>query len=212
MVAAALVLHVRGDEDRVPASRPLCEFPTTIGIRNSVDIAIGADALEILGKGDFLNRNYLPPSSGDAAGAKASVAAAPVGLFIAYFPTQRTGQSIHSPQNCLPGAGWIFQSSGETELRDAAGKKVRVSEYLISDGISTQEVLYWYRMQGRSIAGDYTAKLFTLADSIRYGRTDAALVRIITPIEPGEERADARARAVGFAEQVAQLLSAYVPD
>jgi len=87
-----------------------------------------------------------------------------------------------------------------------------VKEYLISDGISSQEVLDWYQMHGRIIAGDYAAKLFTLADSIRYGRTDAALIRIITPVEPGEERLHARARAVRFAEQLAPLLPAYVPD
>jgi EpsI family protein len=137
---------------------------------------------------------------------------APIGLFIGYFPTQRTGQSIHSPQNCLPGAGWSFESSWMTSLTNSAGKKYQVKEYLISDGISSQEVLYWYQMHGRIIAGDYAAKLFTLADSIRYGRTDAALIRIITPVEPGEERLHARARAVRFAEQLAPLLPAYVPD
>jgi EpsI family protein len=214
MAATSLALHQRGDADRVPPSRPLHEFPMTIGGRTAVDVAINADALELLGKGDFLNRNYLPTAQGVGGDvdAKPGVAAAPIGLFMAYFATQRTGQSIHSPQNCLPGAGWSFQATGETELRGATGEKIRVGEYLITDGISTQEVLYWYQMQGQSIAGDYTAKLYTLADSIRYGRTDAALVRIITPIETGEERADARARAVGFAEQIEPLLSAYVPD
>jgi EpsI family protein len=138
-------------------------------------------------------------------------------LFIGYFATQRTGQSIHSPQNCLPGAGWTFQESGVAELigpagKDGAGKKVRVGEYLIVNGGSTQEVLYWYQMHGRSIAGDYAAKLYTLADSIRYGRTDAALVRIITPVVAGEQRAEAHARAVAFAEQILPLLPEYVPN
>lgn len=212
--ATALALHLRGDVDRVLPSRPLSELPMTIGTRTAVDIAMDADVLQVLGKGDFLNRLYLPQPQPTGAAPTSDVAGArtPIWLFIGYFPTQRTGQSIHSPQNCLPGAGWSFESSGVTQLTDAADKKYTVGEYLIANGSSTQEVLYWYQLHGRSIAGDYAAKLYTLADSVRYGRTDAALVRVITPVEPGEERQQAHARAVGFAEQIAPLLPAYVPN
>ncbi len=207
--STALLLHLRGDVDRVPPSRPLSEFPMTVGARAATDIAIDPDALQILGKGEFLNREYRPQPIAAAGNAGDRAA---IGLYIAYFPTQRSGQSIHSPQNCLPGAGWSFESSGVAELTDAAGKKYTVGDYLVTDGSSTDEALYWYQLHGRSIAGDYAAKLYTLADSIRYGRTDEALVRVITPLEPGEDRAEARARAIGFAEQIAPLLPAYVPN
>lgn len=209
MSFTALVLHVRGDVDRVPPSRPLTELPETIGTRTATDIALDPEVLEVLGKGFFLNRMYLPPANPPAADISDR---APIGLFIGYFPTQRTGQSIHSPQNCLPGAGWAFQSSGITQLHDPAGKTYNVGEYIITNGNSTQEVLYWYQMHGRSIAGDYQAKLYTLADSIRYGRTDAALVRIITPVYPGEDSFKAHNRVVQFADQIVPLLPAYVPN
>jgi EpsI family protein len=208
-----LVLHVRGDVDRVPPSRPLHEFPAIIGTRMATDISMDSETLQILGKGDFLNRLYQPqPATPGVALPEDPDAHASIGLFIGYFPTQRTGQSIHSPQNCLPGAGWTFESSWITSLTNAAGQKYQVKEYLITDGTSTQEVLYWYQMHGRVIAGDYAAKLYTLADSIRYGRTDAALIRIITPVEPEEDRLHSRARAILFAEQIAPLLPAYVPN
>jgi EpsI family protein len=226
LAATALLLYVRGDVDRVLPSRPLHELPMSFGARTGIDVAINPDALQILGKGDFLNRMYSAPPDLPAplAGLPSLQSAsqmpgdsAPIGLFIGYFATQRTGQSIHSPQNCLPGAGWTFLESGVTELNgsvgnDGVGRKIRVGEYLIGNGNSTQEVLYWYQMHGRSIAGDYAAKLYTLADSIRYGRTDAALVRIITPIVPGEQRAEAHARAVAFAEQIVSQLPEYVPN
>jgi EpsI family protein len=209
MSAAALLLHVRGDSDRVPPSRPLNELPMTIGARTATDYVIDAGQLEILGKGYFLNRIYnaelngRPVNSGELA---------PVGLYIGYFPTQRTGQSIHSPQNCLPGAGWTFQAEGVTDLTSPTGKKYSVGEYLITNGNSTQEVLYWYQMQGRTIANDYKAKLYTLAESIRYSRTDAALVRVMTQVNPGEDQIDAHRRAVAFADQIVPLLPAYIPD
>jgi EpsI family protein len=208
MCATAVLLRVRGDVDRVPPSRPLSELPMTIGPRTAVDISIDPAVLEVLGKGYFLNREY-----GVERGAPVSASdRAPIGLFIGYFPTQRTGQSIHSPQNCLPGAGWIFQTEGVTDLTGPTGEKYSVGEYLISNGRSTQEVLYWYQMHGRSIANDYKAKLYTLADSIRYSRTDAALIRVITMVNPGEDQMEAHRRAVGFAEQIIPLLPAYIPN
>lgn len=210
MTFTALVLHLRGDVDRVLPSRPLSELPMTIGSRTAVDVEIPPEQLEILGKGDFLNRDYLP--SPVASSSEGHGNAGDIGLYIAYFPTQRTGQAIHSPQNCLPGAGWTFQTSRVAEFADASGKKYQVGDYIITNGSETDEALYWYQLHGRSIPSDYLAKLDTLADSIRYGRTDEALIRIITPVLAGEDPAEAHDRAIHFAEQIAPMLPAYVPN
>ena len=88
----------------------------------------------------------------------------------------------------------------------------RVGDYVISDGRSKQEVLYWYQTHGSSIASDYVAKLHMLADSIRLGRTDAALVRVITPIGASEGQAQAHDRLINFAKLVTPSLPAYVPN
>ena len=181
----------------------------TIGDRTAVDIPIDDETLQILGKGDFLNRVYVVPRE---AAITNPMDRAEIGLYIAYFPTQRSGQSIHSPQNCLPGAGWTFQEKGITTFTDQAGKEYRVGEYLITNGNVTEEALYWYQLHGESIASDYKAKLYTLADSIRYSRTDEALVRIMTTVLPGEARTEARNRVIGFAKQISPLLPTYVPN
>ena len=210
MLLALATLYRRGDVDRVPASLPLSRFPETVGGWTGIDLPIDQETLDVLGQGDFLNRTYRPPAT--VAGPRDPDASGPVGLFIGYFATQRTGQSIHSPQHCLPGAGWSFESSGVTELTGADGKTSRVGDYLITDGTNKAEVLYWYQAHGRAIANDYTAKFYMLTDSIRYNRSDAALVRVVVPIRKGETRADAHGRAVKFAEQMTPLLPAYIPD
>ena len=204
LAATVGLTQMRGDTDRVPPSRPLAEMPQDIGPWHGRDLSIAPETLEVLGKGIFLNRSYQPSN---ASGAQAI----PVGLFIGYFPTQRSGQSIHSPQNCLPGSGWTFDSSGTTEWTDATGK-YRVGEYLISNGMDRQEVFYWYRTHGQNIANDYVAKLHMLADSVLYNRTDAALIRVITPVVRGESQADARKRALEFTQTFVPLLPAYIPD
>ena len=174
MLLARGLIFVRGDVDTVPSSVPLTEFPSTVGQWTGKEIPLDPAILEILGKGSFLNRTYspgeAPSSSSDTPG--------PIGLFIGYFPTQRTGQAIHSPQNCLPGSGWTFDSKGITDLTASDGSIHHIGEYIISNGKTREEVLYWYRSHGRDIASDYTAKMYTLLDSIRFNRTDAALVRV----------------------------------
>lgn len=198
------VLHERGDHDHVPPSVPLSQFPVTIGQWTGTDMPIADETLQVLGKGDFLSREYRAPH---AAGGPQDV-----GFFIGYFPTQRSGQSIHSPQNCLPGSGWTFVSSGTLDLSPAHDGSDVVGDYLISDGVHQAEVLYWYQTEGRVIASDYRAKMYMLLDSIRYGRTDAALVRVTTMVRDKESREQAQQRSIGFARQIAPILPAYIPN
>ena len=222
MAATASMIYLRRAVDDVPSSVPLELLPHQIDNRSAVDITIPEVTLQLLGKGRFLNRVYSSRGNADAGTAAANATAAstaaaqdaavPVSLFIGYFPTQRTGQSIHSPQNCLPGAGWTFETEKTILLPGAGGRKYQVGEYVITDGTQKQEVLYWYRAHGRSIASDYRAKLYMLLDAIRYNRTDGALIRVITPLVPGEPEGAAHARATTFASQVAAMLPAYIPD
>ena len=51
-----------------------------------------------------------------------------------------------------------------------------------------------------------------LADSIRLGRTDAALVRVITPVGANEAPDQAHQRLVNFAKLVTPSLPAYIPN
>ena len=221
LVVTAFILYHRGDTDNVPPSDPLSLMPQTIDGMTSRDFPLDEETLAVLGKGDFLNREYYSPTpsllpasiSGQPAAPQTS-ASMPIGLFIGYFASQRTGQSIHSPQHCLPGAGWTFEpnESHYTDLMADNGKKFRVGEYVITNGETRQFVLYWYQAHGRSIANEYVAHAYMIADAIRYNRTDGSLVRVITPIRGGEPTADARARVVRFTAQMAPLLPRFIPD
>ncbi len=216
LIATALILHSRGDTDSVPPSTPLALMPETIGPWTGHDLPLDDDVLTVLGKGDFLNRIYINQSSiGPMPVSQSpvrSIAAPPISLFIGYFATQRTGQSIHSPQNCLPGAGWVFESQRYSTLQDANGKNHKVGEYLITNSDSKQFVIYWYQAHGRSIPNEYIARAYMVADAIRMNRTDGALVRVITQVAPNESVADARLRAVHFTSLMTPLLPQFIPD
>jgi EpsI family protein len=137
-----------------------------------------------------------------------------VSLFIGYFASQRTGQTMHSPQNCLPGAGWTFDSnmSKYTTIQDVNGKNFNVGEYVITNGDIKQFVIYWYQAHGRSIPNEYVAKGYMVTDAIRMNRTDGALIRVITQVLPSESLESAKARAVLFTQQMAPSLPRFIPN
>jgi EpsI family protein len=206
LASTIFVLQSRGDVDTVPPSEPLSLMPRTFGLWTAQDIPLTEDTLEVLGKGDFLNRIY---SARPVAG---SPAVPPVSLFIGYFASQRTGQTMHSPQNCLPGAGWNFESKKYTTIQDITGKNFNVGEYIISNGDTKQFVIYWYQAHGRSVPNEYAAKGYMVTDAIRMNRTDGALVRVITQVMPSESMEAAEARAVQFTQQMAPNLPRFVPN
>ena len=198
------VLYARPDVDKVPKSEPVADMPEQIGSWQGKDLPIDQAVLDILGKGDFLNRVYTSDLSN-------SSSAPVIGLFIGYFPTQRTGQTIHSPQHCLPGAGWTFESSAYADLKAQNEQDFRGGEYVITNGEQKQFVLYWYQAHGRSVANEYASKFYLIADAMRMNRTDGALVRVITPISTNETVESARQRAVGFTSLMAPQLHRFIP-
>jgi len=201
LAGTALFLHLRTAIDRNPSSAPLSQLPVNLAGWTGVDQEIDPETLNVLGTGDFLSRIYTQTASTE-----------PISLFIGYFPTQRTGQTIHSPKHCLPGSGWVFESSSSEDLVDASGKQNRVGEYIIANGASKQFVIYWYQAHGRTVANEYMSKIYMVTDAMRMNRTDGALVRVITPISPNEDVSVARKRAEEFAMRLAPLLPRYIPN
>jgi len=201
LAATAILLQARESFEVIPASESLSAVPIAIAGRTGSDVPIDQETLDVLGAGDFLSRIYSQGRQSP-----------PVGLFIGYFRSQRTGVTIHSPKHCLPSAGWSFESSQYTNLDDVNGKPHRVGEYIITNGDIRQFVIYWYQAHGRSVANEYMAKMYMVADAMRLNRTDGALVRVITPIEPREGTAAAKARAESFTAQLAPMLPRFIPD
>jgi EpsI family protein len=102
-------------------------------------------------------------------------------VYVGYYQRQATGRSIHSPRNCLPGAGWQTVESGKATV-DVAGQPVTVNRYLLANGKDQAMVYYWYQGRGRVAHSEYTVKWDLLRDAIVHGRSEEALVRIVVPI------------------------------
>jgi EpsI family protein len=159
-----------GSVEALVPREPLSELPFTVGDWQGHDEpALADDVLGQLGVDDYVNRQYLRQGS------------VPVGLYVGYYASQRHGDTIHSPQNCLPGAGWRPVETTIADLQDG-DRTVRVNQFVIQKGLDKQLVFYWYQGRGRVIANEYRNKALLMMDAARIHRTNGGLVRMITPV------------------------------
>jgi EpsI family protein len=138
----------------------------------------------------------------------------PVNLYVAYYLSQRKGQSAHSPQSCLPGGGWEISSFMRLDLPVSSGvvRPLHVNRALIQKDNQKQIVLYWFKQRDRIISNEYLVKLFLLWDGVSRGRTDGALVRIASLVGPGETEDIVDQRLLRFISTIEPELNRYVPD
>jgi EpsI family protein len=107
-------------------------------------------------------------------------------VYIGYYESQATGKTIHSPRNCLPGAGWQTVESGTRQLTLNSAAVV-VNRYILANGQAQALVYYWYQGRGRVAHSEYKVKWDLLRDAATLGRTEEALVRVMVPIPPSRE-------------------------
>jgi EpsI family protein len=201
LAATAIFLQARGHNETLPGREPLASLPYQLGDWTGTDVPMQQDVLEILGPGDFLQRYYE----------NTSVSQPFVDLFLAYFPSQRAGDTIHSPKHCLPGSGWLPTDSGRVSISFSGRAPFEANRYVIAKGDDRQLVLYWYWAHDRALASEYWAKFYLVTDSIRLNRSDGSLVRVITPLPPGEAVEAAQQRLLSFAGNVVPRLDRYIP-
>jgi EpsI family protein len=113
-------------------------------------------------------------------------------IFVAWFQSQRAGTSQpHSPQVCLPAAGWVPESTGTIDIATSAGT-ITVNRYVIASGQQREVVLYWYQTPRRVVAGEWAAKFWLMSDALRDRRTDTSLVRVTTWVRDSDVAAATR--------------------
>ena len=198
---ALLFLQRRAGTEVIPERASLTSFPMEVGDWGGRAVPIEKGIRDVLGPGDFMLRVYEREQSSDPA----------VDLFVAYFPSQRSGDTMHSPQNCLPGAGWNFATRRRIELSPPGVAPFVVNQNVVAKGTDRQLVLYWYYAHDRAVASEYSAKWYLISDAMRMNRSDGSLIRITTPMLPGETIEAAMQRLRPFADEVVPKLPAYIP-
>ena len=206
VMAAGLRLAARTEV--TPLRESLAGLPMQIGPWIGRDNApFSKEVLDVLRVDEYLNRTYSA-SPGQV-----------VGLYVGYYASQRQGQTMHSPMNCMPGSGWepLGRARVKVEMQGSRESTLRVAEInrvVVQKGLDRMLVFYWYQAHGRVIASEYWGKIYTVVDAIRLNRSDGSMVRIIVPVDsrkPNDEEAAAQA-ALDFARELFPVLGRYLPE
>ncbi len=204
LLTASAALDRTANGSETPLRTPLSALALNFDGWTGSDAArFDARTMELLGVDEYLHRVYVDQSH------------IPVSLYVGFYGRQGEGETIHSPMNCLPGSGWqpIDRTTIPLAVADpthSATGPVLVNQLVIERGAERQLVVYWYQSHGRVTAGESASKLLTMWDAIRLNRTDAALVRLTTPIVD-RDTASASRNASSFAASLFARLQSHLP-
>jgi EpsI family protein len=202
LTTAAYAHHAMRPE-AVPPREPLQALTNQVGRWKGREAPkFSDDVLAVLGADDLLNRYYV------------SAREPAVSLYVGYYRSQREGDTIHSPMNCLPGAGWLPIANDRAAIPiPGRNAPIVVNRFVIRKASERQVVLYWYQSHGRVVASEYWSKAYLVYDAVRSHRSDAALVRVISPVLPSEEgTAAAEQRITEFVQALFPHLEAHLPS
>ncbi len=205
LLAGASLLLLAKRQTPLPLVAPLqATVPDTLLGHPSTDRIISDEEQAIAGMSDYLLRLY----GADSTRYQFSV-------YVGYYEEQVQGRSIHSPKNCLPGAGWEPINASDTTV-SAGGRQYRVNRYLLGNQNARALVYYWYQGRGRVAYNETAVKWDLLRDKATLGRSEEALVRIVVPVRGAVTEAEADriagALAAELIPQVFQSLPAGPPE
>jgi exosortase D (VPLPA-CTERM-specific) len=186
--------------EKIPLKRSFAQFPLQVGAWSGARQQMEQPFIDTLNLSDHVIIDYQDQTG------------APVNFYVAYYESQRKGESIHSPETCLPASGWIFHQAGMTTISLQGGKSMTVSKAIMEKGASRQLVYFWFPARGRVLNNAYELKLFGLWDAMTRQRTDGALVRVISPVASSERIEETDKRLRSFIGDIMPLLDEFIPE
>ena len=201
MILTMVSLNYISHAEIINPNKPFSTFPKQIGEWKGVESRFDQEIYDVLGVDDSILSNY---STSDGRH---------VQLYIGFYQSQKEGDLIHSPKNCMPGGGWnIVQTSlVEIPMQNTDSGKAKTIKLILQNGSQKQVVLYWYQSRGRIISSEYLQKIYLVIDAITRHRTDGSFVRLIAPVTNGDEE-KALNTLKDFATQLMPILTEYIPS
>ena len=169
LVAGCLLLASIRAHRATPLEAPLASLPSELPGHGSVDRVVSEAEVRVAGMTSYLLRDFVRDSS------------VTVSLYVGYYDRQSRGRSIHSPRNCLPGAGWEMMSVERVPVATSLGS-VTLNRVVLDNQGRRALAYYWYQGRGRVTASEYVVKWNLLKDAATSGRSEEALVRLVLPL------------------------------
>jgi exosortase D (VPLPA-CTERM-specific) len=201
VAAAALALALPQRTEIVPERQAFLDFPMVIGNWTGARETLEPIYVQALKFDDYVLATFRGPGP------------RPVNVYVAWYDSQQSGRSVHSPSTCLPGGGWQMTSFTQVDVPGVtvAGEPLRVNRTVIALGEARQLVYYWFQQRGRVITNEYLVKWYLFWDSLTRRRSDGSLVRLVVPMPEGTTEEQADRQLAEFAAQLEPVLQDYIP-
>lgn len=197
LAAGLSLLGLTHEQDRPKPVKPIVAILDSVPGYTHKSIEVDTNSQRVAGMDEYVNRVYMKDTL--------SV----FSLYVGYYTYQTQGKSIHSPRNCLPGAGWEPVESATLPISGIAGLGSRnMNKYVLANSGHYAAVYYWYQGRGRIESNEYTVKYNLMRDAALYGRTEEALVRLVVPLSLGATRTQEQIRSeIARADSLASSLA-----
>jgi EpsI family protein len=198
LMLSAWAVRAVGHGEPVELRQPFSQFPDRLDTWQGENLRFSARIEDKLGVTDYVSKVYRAGSNRSAH------------LYVGFYSSQRHGEMIHSPKNCLPGNGWYIAKRDTAIVNVSPYLPFTVNSYIVENGIDRQLVLYWYQQSGgRIVTNEYLGRVHLVFDSLTKNRSDAALIRVSVPL--GEDSATAVRTALDFLQTAYPAVMRFLP-
>jgi EpsI family protein len=165
----------------------------------SIDGWVGQDAdpqtavFRIRGADQELVRTYRSPQGGR------------LQLYVGYLTSQRQEKKIVSHLSAP-----LHEQADEVTIPVDSGRVIVANRGRLRDRPNQRGILFWYDVNGGVLANRYRAKLATLWDGLRRGRTNGAIILLSGGLLHGDEKEFQR-EAEAFARALIPILQRHLP-
>jgi len=199
MAVSFSLLQFSKRSENIKPAKSFESFPSSIESWEGSRYFFDQKVYDVLGVDDSVAINYTNPEN------------KMVQLYIGFYQSQKEGDLIHSPKNCMPGSGWNIVESGIEKVNiESLDKSIRVIRLKLQKGSQKQFVLYWFHSRGRIISSEYMQKIWLVIDSVTRRRTDGSFVRLVSPVYENEK--ETLEILKNFTSSLYPYLKKYIPS
>lgn len=182
----------------VPERVSFDAFPLLIGDWIGTSGLLDDQSLDILRLTDYAFVSY-----------RSGVSTESLELLATWYAEQTDGATPHSPEICLPGAGWEIAELDRISL-PMAGETISLNRAVLERRGERMLAYYWFQQRGRIFANEFAMKWFIVQDAVLENRVDGGMVRLTTKLDGSA--ADGDARLQGFMTEIWPILPRFLPD
>ncbi len=188
----------RSDGKLVPIDRSLEGFPLQIADWRGKPYRFSQAVYDKLGVDNSIAINYKNDRRNE------------ISMYVGYYESQKQGEIIHSPKNCMLGSGW--QPIDISKINISIGsREIPMMKMIVEKHSNKMVVLYWYQSGNRVVANEYLQRLYFIHDSIRYNRTNAAFIRLSSHISTNDDEGTVLLMEK-FINKVVPMLDDFLPN